>query len=150
MMRAVQLDPDTVAELCRQAEAVAARAYAPASGFPVGAALLGEDGRIFVGCNVENASYGLSICAERSAVFQAVAAGCRSFVAAAVHTDCEEPGSPCGACRQVLAEFAGPDCALFLVGRGGRLVRTSLGVLLPRPFGFADLERRRRPEGRER
>lgn len=136
----MSLDPTIRQTLIDRARAVASRAYAPASDFPVGAALLAEDGRIFVGCNVENASYGLSICAERNAVFHAVAEGARRFVAVAVSTPCESPGSPCGACRQVLAEFAGDDCAVILVARDGSSVDTELGALLPRPFRMADVE----------
>jgi cytidine deaminase len=136
----VSLDPSTRQTLIERARAAAARAYAPASDFPVGAALLADDGRIFVGCNVENASYGLSICAERNAVFHAVAEGARRFVAVAVSTPCETPGSPCGACRQVLAEFAADDCAVILVARDGTCSDTDLGALLPRPFRMADVE----------
>ncbi len=80
-------------------------AYAPYSRFAVGAAVLTNDGRIFSGCNVENASYGLSICAERCALFSAVAAGYRSFAALCVVGEAPQPLSPCGACRQVMAEF---------------------------------------------
>jgi len=139
----VSLDPTTRQTLIDRAREVAERAYAPASRFPVGAALLAEDGRVFVGCNVENASYGLSICAERNAVFHAVAEGARRFVAVAVWTRCETPGSPCGACRQVLAEFAGDDCAVILIARDGRCVDTDLGSLLPRPFRMSDVENAR-------
>jgi cytidine deaminase len=140
----VILDQQTRQTLIDRARAVAERAYAPASRFPVGAALLAEDGRVFVGCNVENASYGLSICAERNAVFHAVAEGARRFVAVAVSTRCATPGSPCGACRQVLAEFAGDDCAVILIARDGTCVDTDLGALLPRPFRMADVEAARK------
>src|SRR5688572_3369116 len=87
--------------------AISARlqAYAPYSNFQVGAALLGKDGSIFTGCNVENLSYGLTICAERNAICAAVAAGVREFEAIAIVADTREPVSPCGACRQVMAEF---------------------------------------------
>lgn len=114
--------------------AVAAReqAYAPYSKYPVGAALLAADGRIFTGVNVENASYGLTICAERTAVFKAVSEGCREFVAVAVAT--ENAGSPCGACRQVLAEFAG-DILVWLVDATGHGRATTLYTLLPDHFG---------------
>ncbi|MGA0868466.1 MAG: cytidine deaminase [Planctomycetota bacterium] len=142
-VRLVTLDPQTRQALIERARAVAERAYAPASQFPVGAAVLADDGRIFVGCNVENASYGLSICAERNAVFHAVAEGARRFVAVAVSTRCATPGSPCGACRQVLAEFADDDCAVLLTGRDASVTDTSLGALLPRPFRMADVEEAR-------
>jgi cytidine deaminase len=105
------------------------RAYAPYSKFHVGAALLGADGKIYQGCNVENLSFGLTICAERNAIAAAVAAGCRSFTALVVVADTREPVSPCGACRQVMAEFGD-----FPVLMATRLTteETSIGALLPR------------------
>jgi cytidine deaminase len=107
-------------------------AYAPYSRFRVGAALLGGDGTIFSGCNVENRSYGLTICAERSAVLQAVARGCRSFTALAISTpDSGQPVGPCGACRQVLSEFMGPDAAVRFAGNGPERVDTTMAALLP-------------------
>lgn len=105
------------------------RAYAPYSKFQVGAALLAADGRIFSGCNVENISYGLTNCAERVAIGVAVAAGVREFLAVAVVADTGVPISPCGACRQVLAEFGVP--LVFLANRGERL-QFRLEELLPR------------------
>jgi cytidine deaminase len=105
------------------------RAYAPYSGFAVGAALLAADGRIFCGCNVENLSFGLTMCAERVAIGAAVAAGVRDFVAMAVVADTAVPISPCGACRQVMAEFGVPK--VLLANRAGRLEFT-LEELLPR------------------
>lgn len=125
--------------LIAKAKEVAARAYAPASGFAVGAALLASDGRVFVGCNVENSSYGLTSCAERNALCHAVAEGVREFEAIAICTPLEQPGSPCGACRQVLAEFAN-DLDVILVGSGGAVVETTLAELLPNAFRF-DYER---------
>ena len=104
-------------------------AYSPYSNFPVGAALLAGDGRIFVGCNVENISFGLTNCAERVAIGAAIAAGVRKFVAAAVVADTGVPISPCGACRQVLAEFGVP--VVVLANRANQLVFT-LEELLPR------------------
>jgi cytidine deaminase len=113
-----------------------ARAYAPYSRFTVGAALLGEDGQIYTGANVENASYGLSVCAERTAVFKAVTAGVMRIKAAAV---CTENGvSPCGACRQVLAEFAG-DIPIWLSDAQGQVRLLTLDQLLPYCFGRGDL-----------
>ena len=123
------------AALVRAAREVQARAYAPASRFAVGAAGRTADGRTFVGCNVENASYGLTICAERAAICAAVAAGAREVEAVAVVTDLDEPARPCGACRQVLAEF-GRDMEVVLAGRGDAVARTSLSALLPDPFTF--------------
>jgi len=134
------LDPKTTEELLAAARAVRENAYAPASRFLVGAAVLAADGRVFVGCNVENASYGLTVCAERSAVGAAVAAGARLLRAVAVVTDLAEPARPCGACRQVLAEF-GPQMQVVLGGRDGAVAMTSLDRLLPEPFTFADVHR---------
>lgn len=121
--------------LVEAARDVRARAYAPASRFQVGAAVRTADGRTFVGCNVENASYGLTICAERAAICAAVAAGAREVVACAVVTDLDEPARPCGACRQVLAEF-GASMTVYLAGRGADVGETTLAALLPEPFTF--------------
>ena len=123
------------AELERRAIEVRGRAHAPYSHYFVGAALLTRAGRIFAGCNVENASYGLCLCAERSAVAQMVAAGDRDPVAIVVVTRGPVPGSPCGMCRQVLAEFA-MDLPIRLVGAdpAGAPVDTTLAELLPRAF----------------
>lgn len=109
------------------------RAYAPYSKFLVGAALMVDDGRIFSGCNVENASYGLTICAERSAVAQAVAAGVRRFTRIVVATDIEPPAAPCGACRQVLREF-GPELIVESIGPHSRK-QWRIWELLPEAFG---------------
>lgn len=114
------------------------RAYAPYSGFPVGAALLSKGGRVFTGCNVENASYGLTVCAERVALFKAVSEGVREFEAIAVACG-EAPCSPCGACRQALYEFA-PNLKVILTdGEGRKWETTVLSHLLPRSFGPSDL-----------
>lgn len=120
--------------LVQAARAARAHAYAPYSGYAVGAAVLTDDGRIFTGCNVENASYGLSLCAERVAVFSAVAAGAQRLVAAAVCTP--DGGTPCGACRQVLHEFAAaPDQFVVWVVSPDRVVaRHTLADLLPSAF----------------
>lgn len=118
--------------LLAAAWAAAARAHAPYSGYRVGAALEGGDGSIHAGCNVENASYGLTICAERAAVSAAVSAGVRAFRRIIVVVEASEPAIPCGACRQVLAEFA-PDLPGLSVGRSGR-VEWTLGALLPHAF----------------
>ena len=105
-------------------------AYAPYSHFQVGAALLSEDGETFTGCNVENLSYGLTICAERNAIGSAVAAGRQKFVAIAVAADSDLPISPCGACRQVMCEFG--DFPVLLANLRGEVVESSVGELLPR------------------
>ena len=119
-------------ELIARAREVMERAYAPYSGFRVGAALLGEDGSLHTGCNVENASYGLTICAERAAVAAAVAQGVRRFRAAAIATSGQKPVAPCGACRQVLSEFA-PHMTIVSVAGSG-LEQWTLDELLPEPF----------------
>jgi cytidine deaminase len=120
------------------AQAAASAAYAPYSKFHVGAALLDSDGRIWSGCNVENASYGLSICAERNAVFSAVAHGSRRFSALVVVSSARTPVTPCGACRQVLHEFA-PSFEVRCYGRAGDELITSTAALLPHAFSDADL-----------
>jgi cytidine deaminase len=125
----------------REAERARRRAYAPYSGFAVGAALLTRSGSVIHGCNVENASYGLSICAERNAVLQAVSAGDSDFVALAVAAPKGKAAPPCGACRQVLHEFA-PRLAVIYRGTGGRLRARRLDQLLPEAFGIARGRRR--------
>jgi len=120
------------ARLFDRAWDAASRAYAPYSKFRVGAALLAGDGRVFTGCNVENRSFGLTICAERSAVVQAVNAGCRSFRALAIAApDSDVPVGPCGACRQVLSEFMPPEAPVFFGGASPERVDVTLGELLP-------------------
>ena len=115
------------------------KAYAPYSKFRVGAAVLTGSGRIFSGCNVENASYGLCNCAERSAIFAAVTAGERRITAIAVHTPTAAPTMPCGACRQVIHEF-GPKALIIALGNGRARVETRLDALLPHAFGPKDLK----------
>jgi cytidine deaminase len=127
----------SAAELVAAARAARDRAYAPYSGFRVGAALLTEQGDVITAANVENASYGLAICAERSAVVAAVAAGSRRFLAIAVAGNGPDPVTPCGACRQVLREFPnGADLEVLCAGEAGEeLLVTTLGALLPDSFG---------------
>lgn len=110
------------------------QAHAPYSGFPVGAAVLGRSGRVFAGCNVENASYPVSLCAERGAIAAAVAAGEKSIDAVLIVSGAPEPCPPCGMCRQALAEF-GEAMEVLLVGSGGSESRHVLSDLLPHAFG---------------
>lgn len=128
----MSLTKDERTDLVHRAMAVRHRAYAPYSNYAVGAAILTADGDVFEGVNIENASYPLSICAERTALFQAVSHGKRTFRAIAVATD--NGGSPCGACRQVLSEF-GLDTIVYLVDGSGEItLETSVGKLLPNAF----------------
>lgn len=120
-------------KLLQEALAVRERAYVPHSGFKVGAALLTASGRIFTGCNFENASLGATICAERAAVGSAVSAGEREWVALAVVADYPEPVTPCGICRQVLAEFA-PDMPVIMANLDGRRRTMTVRELLPGMF----------------
>ena len=129
------------ARLMAEAERARARAYAPYSKFAVGAALLTRDGRVVHGCNIENASFGLSICAERNAVWKALSEGESDFVAVAVTAGRAGGASPCGACRQVLHEFA-PDLVVYWRDSRGRIVSEKLERLLYLPFRYP---RRKRP-----
>jgi cytidine deaminase len=124
--------PDAL--LIAAARAVRETAYAPYSRFRVGAAVRDEADRVHVGCNVENASYGLTVCAERNAVAAAIAAGARAIRAIAVASAARPPASPCGACRQVLAELGDARTPVLLAGPRGAPARTTLGALLPRAF----------------
>jgi len=121
------------ADLLAKAQSARESAYAPYSGFRVGAALRTAQGDMYTGCNVENASYGLAICAERTALFRAVCDGRREFSALAVVVDGENLAKPCGACRQVLAEFA-DDLVIVLGNTTGTVERHSLKELFPSPF----------------
>ncbi|MFH1690866.1 MAG: cytidine deaminase [Candidatus Eisenbacteria bacterium] len=121
-------------ELIGLARDVRARAHAPYSGFRVGAALLAQDGRVFTGVNVENASIGLSVCAERNAIGRAVAEGATGFAKLAIVTDAtDEPTMPCGVCRQVIWEFA-HDLPIIVESGLGTRVHTTIEELFPRPF----------------
>ncbi|MGA9874178.1 MAG: cytidine deaminase [Solirubrobacteraceae bacterium] len=124
---------DDLLELARDARQ---QAYAPYSHFHVGAAVLARDGRRFGGCNVENAAYGLCNCAERTALFSAIAAGCRpgDFVALAVIADTPQPVSPCGACRQVMAELCDGAMPVLLGNQDGDTRQTTVVELLPGSF----------------
>ncbi|HVU00260.1 MAG TPA: cytidine deaminase [Polyangiaceae bacterium] len=128
------MDTKVLEALVEAARAVRTHAYAPYSGFQVGSAVLSDGGKIYVGCNVENASYGATICAERSAIVQLVAAGEKSVAAVAVFVDGESPAMPCGLCRQVIAEL-GPR-ALIVTATPRETKRTTIELLLPEPFVF--------------
>lgn len=110
------------------------RAYAPYSNFPVGAAMLMEDGRISTGCNVENSSYGLAVCAERNAIARAIAEGGERILAVAIVANTKEPCPPCGMCRQVMAEFGTPETPVRSRTPQGEEKEYSLGELLPHAF----------------
>jgi len=126
-------------ELVAQAVEARRHAYAPYSNYPVGAALLTKSGSVFTGVNVENAAYPTGMCAERTAVFKAVSEGERSFAAIAVVT--ENAGTPCGSCRQALAEF-GLDTVVLIADSEGRIAsETTIGALLPQAFGPGNLPR---------
>ena len=125
------MDDKALIELAKQARA---HAYAPYSSFAVGAAALSADGRVFLGCNIENASYGLTNCAERTAIFSAVAAGAKELAALAVVADGEQPCSPCGACRQVIAEFSIKRIILANLAGKSRIVTAE--ELLPYAFSL--------------
>lgn len=124
--------------LVAKAREAMANAYVPYSGYHVGAALVGKSGRIYTGCNVENASYGATICAERTAVVKAVSEGEREFVALAVISDGPDYASPCGICRQVLAEFG--DFDVILATNKGDFTVKRVSDLLPGAFGLAHLK----------
>lgn len=127
-------------QLMKQAIAARSNAYVPYSKFPVGAALLTTDGNVYLGCNIENAGYSMTNCAERTAVFKAVSEGDKTFAALAVSADTPGPVSPCGACRQVLAEFCSPDMPVYLTNLKGDVQETTISELLPGAFSTEDLK----------
>lgn len=125
-------------ELIAAARQAMAKAYVPYSHFPIGAALITEDGTLYTGCNIENASFGLTNCGERTAIFKAVSEGHKRFTTIAVIGDTEGPVSPCGACRQVMSEFA-PDARVLLTNLKGDVLETSVKELLPGAFRNTDM-----------
>ncbi len=137
-MKEFKLTRAVAQKLLRAAAKVSHQAHAPYSKFQVGAALLTHDGEIITGCNVENASYGLTICAERNAIFHAVAQGIRRFHAVAIVASGKPMPYPCGACRQVLAEFCGPETVVLIAPRAKLAIyeQSTLGELLPKTFAF--------------
>lgn len=134
--------PEFVQKLVEEAAEARQKAYVPYSHFQVGAALLDANGHIHHGCNIENAAYGPTNCAERTAVFRAVADGHapRSFKAIAVIADTEDPVSPCGICRQVMSELCGPDMPVYLANLKGDIRETNLAELLPGAFTSRDFK----------
>jgi cytidine deaminase len=134
----------TKEELILKAKEVRLKAYVPYSKFPVGAALLTESGEAVLGCNVENASFGLTNCAERTAIFKAISDAVNKedkvFIALAVVADLDRPVPPCGACRQVISEFCTPDMPVFLSNLKGDIQETTVSELLPGAFKPTDLE----------
>jgi len=132
-------------ELYNAAITAAKGAYAPYSGFTVGAALLCDDGTVFTGCNIENASYSVTVCAERVALFSAVSTGYRKFKAIAVvgsyDEDFTKPCPPCGVCRQALAEFCDPDMPVILSDGEGGIRSYTLSEFLPMGFTFDSKEK---------
>jgi cytidine deaminase len=131
------LNEEIAQDLVSRAIAARRQAYVPYSSFPVGAALLTKSGKIYTGCNIENASYGLTVCAERVAILKAVSEGETEFSGLAVVTNIG--GSPCGACRQVMAEFA-PDMPVLIADLTGRFAAYSVAGLLPLAFGPEHLQ----------
>ncbi|MFC4652683.1 cytidine deaminase [Lactococcus nasutitermitis] len=125
-------------KLFSQATEASKNAYVPYSHFPVGAAFLSAQGEIFSGCNIENASFGLTNCAERTAIFKAISEGVTDFTALAIYGETDEPISPCGACRQVIAEFCPQEMPVYLLSKTGKVKETSVGELLP--YSFKELK----------
>lgn len=121
------------------AEEALSKAYVPYSHFPVGACLVTKEGHMYQGVNIENASYGLTNCAERTAIFKAVSEGEREFQHLVITGNTPEPISPCGACRQVMAEFCAPEMPVTLVGSGGVMKEMTVAALLPYAFTEKDL-----------
>lgn len=126
-------------EMLTLAEEAMTHAYAPYSGYRVGACLRTEDGRYYMGCNIENSAFSPTNCAERTALFTAVYQGERHFSALAIASSGDRPAAPCGVCRQALSEFCTGDMPVFSVSATGKLLETTLGELLPFTFGKEDV-----------
>ncbi|GER66934.1 cytidine deaminase [Weizmannia acidilactici] len=128
-----------IKQLIEEAKSARNKAYVPYSKFPVGAALLAKDGRMFHGCNIENAAYSVGNCAERTAIFKAYSEGVKDFTALAVIADTDRPCSPCGACRQVISELCPKDMKIVLANLKGDIMETTVEALLPGAFSAEDL-----------
>lgn len=124
-------------DLVALAQQASENAYVPYSQFPIGAAVVTKSGEVFQGCNIENISFGLSNCGERTAIFKAVSEGHRELEKIAVYGSTNEPVSPCGACRQVMAEFFEPSAKVILISKNGKTVEMTVEELLP--YSFTDL-----------
>lgn len=127
-------------KLLEEAKVAREKAYAPYSKFSVGAALLTKSGKVFHGCNIENASFGLTNCAERTALFKSVSEGETEFQALLVVADTKNPVAPCGACRQVIAEFCPPEMPVYLANINGDIKQTTVEQLLPSSFTSEDMK----------
>ena len=138
-MASATLTNEEFDRLLEAARGALANAHNPYSGLRVGAALLAADGSVHAGCNVESASYGLTICAERNAAFRAVADGVSGFRAIVITTDLDRALMPCGACRQILHELA-PELEVIVVGAGGERVDSTISKLLPEAIGEAEIK----------
>jgi cytidine deaminase len=134
----VKLQMPATKELIEAAREASTHAYVPYSKFPVGAALVTTDGKVYKGCNIENASFGLSNCAERTAIFKAVSEDQLQFSSLYIYGETSAPISPCGACRQVVSEFCDADMPVYLLSQTGEVKETSVGQLLP--YSFKELE----------
>jgi cytidine deaminase len=126
-------------QLMEESKIAREKAYVPYSKFPVGAALLAEDGTVYHGCNIENSAYSMTNCAERTAFFKAVSEGVYKFKALAVVGDTDGPISPCGACRQVITEFCDGEMPVYLTNLKGNVLETTVAELLPGAFSKEDL-----------
>ncbi|MET3682301.1 cytidine deaminase [Alkalibacillus flavidus] len=127
-------------QLVHSAQAMLSQAFVPYSKFPVGAALLTKNGDVYQGCNIENASYPVTCCAERVAIFKAISEGERDFNALAVIANTDRPVPPCGACRQVMSEFFDPNMPVYITNKDLEIKETTVGELLPFSFTPEDLE----------
>jgi len=136
--KSFELNEELLSKLKEVARSASQASYSPYSQFRVGAAVLTSKGKIYSGCNIENASYGLTNCAERTAIFKAVSEGESEILAVVVYTPTENLSFPCGACRQVLNEF-GPDCVVVSIGNGEKEEIKNVRELLPASFGPKDL-----------